>query len=86
MNFMLWLSSQENDVRMFRRVGFVPIRSSSVDSLDVRAFLKKHPRYRIPLEALEYARSLPVHPRFLLIDREIAAMLERIVLSGADPV
>ncbi|MFW6180461.1 MAG: ABC transporter substrate-binding protein [Spirochaetota bacterium] len=85
LDFMFHLVSRENDIRMFERAGFVPVRRSSYGSLQVRAFLKENPRYRVPLEALEYARPLPSHPRFLQIDREIAHMLQRVILAGADP-
>ena len=85
LDFMFHLVSRENEVRMFERAGFVPVRRSSAESLQVRALLQENPRYRVPLEALEYARPLPSHPRFLQIDREIALMLERVLLAGADP-
>jgi ABC-type glycerol-3-phosphate transport system substrate-binding protein len=85
MDFMLGLVSRENDIRMFEQVGFVPVRESSRSSLQVRAFVKNNPVFGVPIEALEYARALPPHPRFQKIDREIAAMLERIILGGASP-
>jgi sn-glycerol 3-phosphate transport system substrate-binding protein len=80
---MLWLTEKENDIRLFERIGFVPVRRSSVNSLEVRAFVRENPRYRVPLEAIEYARPLPNHPEFLKINQEIARMLQRIILQKA---
>jgi sn-glycerol 3-phosphate transport system substrate-binding protein len=84
LDFMFWLTQKENDIRLFERIGFVPIRRSSVNSLEVRAFVRENPRYRVPLEAIEYARPLPNHTEFLKINQEIARMLQRIILRKAD--
>jgi sn-glycerol 3-phosphate transport system substrate-binding protein len=84
--FMLWLLSRENDIRFYEKVGFVPIRTSSRSSLEVQAFARAHPNYRIPLEAIEYARPLPHHTEFLKINQAISEMLSRIILSEADPL
>jgi len=81
---MLWLLKRENDVKLFERIGFLPVRRSVSSSLEVKAFVRENPNYRIPIEALEYARPLPVHPEFLKINQEIHDMLQRIILDGAD--
>jgi sn-glycerol 3-phosphate transport system substrate-binding protein len=83
-DFMLWLLKRENDVKLFERIGFLPVRRSVSSSLEVKAFVRENPNYRIPIEALEYARPLPVHPEFLKINQEIHDMLQRIILDGAD--
>jgi len=83
-DFMLWLIQKENDIRMFERIGFLPIRASSLNSLELKAYAKAHPNYRVPLEALEYACPLPHHPEFLKINHEISNMLQRIMLEEAD--
>jgi sn-glycerol 3-phosphate transport system substrate-binding protein len=84
--FMLWLLSRENDVRFYESIGFVPVRTSSRNSLEVQAYARAHPNYRIPLEAMAYARPLPHHPEFLKINQAISDMLSRIILQGADPL
>jgi sn-glycerol 3-phosphate transport system substrate-binding protein len=83
-DFMLWLIHKENDIRMYERIGFLPIRKSSLNSLELKAYAKAHPNYKVPLEVLDYARPLPHHPEFLKINHEISNMLQRIMLEGAD--
>ncbi|MFW6180179.1 MAG: ABC transporter substrate-binding protein [Spirochaetota bacterium] len=83
--FALWFAEKENMIRLFEEVGFVPVRRSALDSLQVRSFIRKNPNYRVPLEALEYARHLPRHAQFYKINREFGEMLQRIVLQGTDP-
>jgi sn-glycerol 3-phosphate transport system substrate-binding protein len=84
--FIRWLIRKENDVRFYKEIGFVPIRKSSLNSLELKAFARENPNYRVPLEALEYAQPFPHHPEFLKINQEISEMLERIILSEADPI
>lgn len=85
-DLMFWLIRKENDIRFYEKVGFVPVRTSSRNSLEVKAFTRANPNYRIMLEAIEYARPLPHHPEFLKINQEISDMLERIILNEADPL
>jgi len=84
LDFMFWLLKRENDIKMFERIGFLPIRQSVVNSLEIKAFVKENPNYRFPIEALEYVRPLPFHPEFLKINQEIRDMLQRIILDRAD--
>lgn len=85
-DFARWLVKKENDVRFFRDIGFVPLRTSSLNSLELKAFTRENPNYRVALEALEYARPFPHHPEFLKINQEVSNMLERIILNEADPI
>jgi sn-glycerol 3-phosphate transport system substrate-binding protein len=85
-DFSRWLVEKENDVRFLKESGFVPLRKSSLSSLELKAFIRENPNYSVALEALEYARPLPHHTEFLKINQEISDMLERIILMEADPM
>jgi sn-glycerol 3-phosphate transport system substrate-binding protein len=85
-DFSHWLVEKENDVRFLKDSGFVPLRRSSLNSLELKAFVRDNPNYKVALEALEYARPLPHHGEFLKINQEISDMLERIILSESDPI
>jgi ABC-type glycerol-3-phosphate transport system substrate-binding protein len=83
-DFALWFAGKANMIRLFEEVGFVPMRRSALRSLELQAFVRKHPLYRIPVEAVEYASVLPTHPQFYKINREFSDMLQHIVLQGTD--
>lgn len=83
-DFTFWLTSRENDIKLYETIGFVPIRHSSLNSLELKAFARENPNYRVPLEVLEYARPTPNHPEFFKINHEIGQMLQRIILNEAD--
>jgi sn-glycerol 3-phosphate transport system substrate-binding protein len=83
--FMVFMNSRENTIKLHEKIGFVPVRKSALNSLELKAFWKENPNYKVPVDALEYARPLPVHPEFYKINKSIKAMLQRIFLDGADP-
>lgn len=85
-DFIAWLVNKQNTARLHETVGFIPVRKSSIKSLQVKAFDMKHPNYRVPIDSLEFARPLPVHVEFFKIDNHIREMLQRIILNRSDPL
>jgi sn-glycerol 3-phosphate transport system substrate-binding protein len=84
-DFMFWLINKENTIRFHKEIGFIPVRVSALNSIELKAFHKENPNYQVPIDALEYARPLPKHPEFYKINKELREMLQRIILQEADP-
>jgi ABC-type glycerol-3-phosphate transport system substrate-binding protein len=82
--FIMWLVNRENTIQMYKDVGYLPVRRSAVQSLDMKAFIKEHPNHRYPIEALAFSRPLPNHREFYKINQMILKMVERIMLTDAD--
>ncbi len=85
-DFMFWLTNRENTIKMHRNIGYIPVRKSALNSLELKAFHKSNPNYRVPIQAMEYGRPLPNHPEFFKINKELREMLQRIILEDSDPV
>jgi ABC-type glycerol-3-phosphate transport system substrate-binding protein len=85
-DFILWLTSRENTIRLHESVGYVPVRESALQSLSLRAFLRENPNFRVPIESLEFGKTVTYHPEFYRINEELRKMLERIILDQADPL
>jgi sn-glycerol 3-phosphate transport system substrate-binding protein len=83
--FMVFMNSRENTIKLHEKIGFIPVRQSALNSLELKAFWKENPNFKVPVDALAYARPLPVHADFYKINKTIKAMLQRIFLDGADP-
>jgi sn-glycerol 3-phosphate transport system substrate-binding protein len=83
--FMVFMNSRDNTIKLHEKIGFVPVRQSALNSLELKAFWKENPNYKVAVDALEYARPLPVHVEFYKINKSLKAMLQRIFLDGADP-
>jgi len=85
-DFIFWLVNKENTIRLHEGVGYIPVRKSALSSLSLKAFLRKNPNFKVPIDSLEFARPLPVHREYYKINEKIKEMLERIILSEADPL
>jgi sn-glycerol 3-phosphate transport system substrate-binding protein len=82
--FIMWLVNRENTIKIYKDVGYLPVRRSAVESLDLQAFVKEHPNHRYPIDALACSRPLPNHREYYKINQMILEMLERILLTDAD--
>ena len=80
----MWLVNKENTTKIYKDVGYLPVRKSAVNSLDLQAFLRDNPNYSFPIDALEYSQPLPNHREFYKINQMITEMLEKIILTDAD--
>jgi len=84
-DFIFFLVNKENTIRMHETVGYIPVRKSALNSLELRAFDRENPNYKVAIDALEYAKQLPTHVEFYKINEMIKDMLQRIILDEADP-
>ncbi|MFW6180903.1 MAG: ABC transporter substrate-binding protein, partial [Spirochaetota bacterium] len=85
-DFILWLTGRENTTRLHEGVGYVPVRQSALQSLSLRAFHRENPNFRVPIDSLEFGRTVTYHPEFYRINEELRKMLERIILDQSDPL
>ena len=85
-DFMMWLVNKENTTMLHERTGFIPVRESALNSLELRAFWRENPNFVTPVDELSTARIIPFHADFYKINKEIQQMIQRIILEKADPV
>ena len=83
-DFMLWMTNKENTTRLHEKIGYVPVRKSAIDSLELKAFWKGNPNYKVAVDALGYSKALPVHAEFYKINKTLKDMLQRLFLDEAD--
>jgi sn-glycerol 3-phosphate transport system substrate-binding protein len=84
-DFIFWLVNRQNTIRMHKEVGYIPVRKSATDSLDLRAFHKNNPNYKVPVDSLEYCKPLPHHREYFKINKMLVDMLQRILLQQSNP-
>jgi ABC-type glycerol-3-phosphate transport system substrate-binding protein len=84
-DFIYWLVEKQNTIRLHREIGYLPVRKSAARSLDVRAFHKENPYFKIPVDELANSRALPHHKDYFKINKLLIDMLQRIILQGSDP-
>ncbi len=84
--FIEWMVSKENTIRIHEAIGYIPVRKTALGSLALKAFHRDNPNYRVSMEALSYARPLPQHSEYYKINAKLREMLERVFLQGAEPL
>jgi sn-glycerol 3-phosphate transport system substrate-binding protein len=84
-DFIFWLIDKPNVIRLHKEIGYIPVRKSAVNSLDLRSFHRTNPNFRIPVEQLEFARSLPHHNEYFKINKLLIEMLQRVILQDSNP-
>ena len=83
-DFIFWLVNKENTIRIHEGVGFIPVRKSALNSLELKMFDKKNPNFRIPIDSIKFSKPLPNNAEFYKINKSFAEMLQRIILNNAD--
>jgi sn-glycerol 3-phosphate transport system substrate-binding protein len=84
-DFMLWLVSRDNTIRLHEGIGYIPVRKSALESLELKAFHKENPDFRVAITTLPDARPLPYHKEYFKINKILTQMMDRVFISGGDP-
>jgi ABC-type glycerol-3-phosphate transport system substrate-binding protein len=85
MDFITWLTQKENCIRWHKATGYLPLRKSAIESLELQGFHRLNPNYRVPVDQLPYARPPDFTPFLPQIDQIIRYSIEDILLNMKDP-
>jgi ABC-type glycerol-3-phosphate transport system substrate-binding protein len=85
MDFFSWLTNRENVIRWHKATGYLPLRKSAVESLELQGFHRLNPNYRVPIDQLPYARPPDFTPYLPQIDQIVRYAIEDILINKKDP-
>lgn len=85
-DFILWFVNKENTIKIHKEVGYIPVRKSALNSLELKAFNRENPNFKVPIDSLSHALPLPHHPEYFKINEKLREMLQRIILEELEPV
>jgi ABC-type glycerol-3-phosphate transport system substrate-binding protein len=85
LNFIQWLTSKENSIRWHEETGYLPLRESAIESIELKSFHEINPNYRIPVDQLPYSRPPDFTPYLPQIDQIIRFAIESIMIENKDP-
>jgi len=85
MDFVSWLTRKENCIRWHKATGYLPLRKSAIDSIELQGFHRLNPNYRVPIDQLPYARPPDFTPYLPQIDQIMRHAIEDILLNKKDP-
>ena len=84
-SFIRWLTSTENTIRWHEETGYLPLRKSAIESLELQSFHKENPNFRIPIDQLPYSRPPDFTHYLPQIDQIVRFAIESIMIDGSDP-
>ncbi|RKY03005.1 MAG: hypothetical protein DRP54_00595 [Spirochaetes bacterium] len=85
LDFIRWLSSKENTIRWHKETGYLPLRKSAIESVELKSFYKAHPNYKVALDQLGYARPPDFTPYLPQIDQILRFAIDEILINKKEP-
>jgi sn-glycerol 3-phosphate transport system substrate-binding protein len=85
LDFISWLTNRENTILWHEQTGYLPIRKSAIESLELKSFYAEHPNYKVPVDQLPYARTPDFTPYLPQLDKIVRTAIESIMVGGNDP-
>ncbi|NGP44883.1 ABC transporter substrate-binding protein [Bacillaceae bacterium SIJ1] len=83
--FIKWMTAEEQTIYASQYTGYLPSRTSAVDSEEMKSFYEEIPQYRVAVDQLEFARPRPMHEAYPEISKELADQMMRTVLEDLSP-
>jgi sn-glycerol 3-phosphate transport system substrate-binding protein len=82
--FVRWMTEPARTAEWARRTGYLPVRTSAIESPEMQALYAERPAFRVALDQLDAAAPFPWSPALLAISREaVQPALERAVAGQA---
>ena len=85
LDFLRWITNKENTIRWHEQTGYLPLRKSAIESLELQSFHKAHPNYRVPVDQLSYSRPPDFTAYLPQIDQVIRYAIDSIMVGGSNP-
>ncbi len=85
LDFITWLTNRENSIRWHEQTGYLPLRKSAIDSIELQSFHKLNPNYKVPVDQLPYSRPPDFTPFLPQIDQIVRHAIEDIMINRKDP-
>ena len=69
--FIKWMTEPAQTISLSKATGYMPIRTSAVNSPEMQAFYKQNPNYKTAIDQLKTAQRFPYTPALIEIQREV---------------
>ncbi len=85
LNFIQWLTNRENSIRWHEETGYLPLRESAIESMELKSFHEQNPNYRVPVDQLPYSRPPDFTPYLPQIDQIVRFAIESVMIEKREP-
>ncbi|MBN2322703.1 MAG: ABC transporter substrate-binding protein [Spirochaetes bacterium] len=85
LDFIQWLTNRENCIRWHKETGYLPLRRSAIESIELKSFHRENPNYKVPIDQLPYSRPPDFTPYLPQIDDIVRFAIEEIMINREEP-
>ncbi|SNS44315.1 carbohydrate ABC transporter substrate-binding protein, CUT1 family [Anaerovirgula multivorans] len=79
--FIKYMTSTENSGLFSKATGYMPVRTSSINSAEMEAFYKEYPQFTVAINQLDYAKRRPMAPGYRELQEIIMKEIQRAVID-----
>ncbi|GIP26885.1 ABC transporter substrate-binding protein [Paenibacillus sp. J23TS9] len=79
--FIKWMTSKENTIYQHKHVGYLPTRTSAVESEELQEHFKQYPQYKVAVDQLEYARPRPMENAYPEIAKILSDAIQKAIID-----
>jgi sn-glycerol 3-phosphate transport system substrate-binding protein len=69
--FIKWMTDPAQTISLSKATGYMPIRTSAINSAEMQAFYRDNPNYKVALDQLRHAQKFPFSQGLFEIQREV---------------
>jgi sn-glycerol 3-phosphate transport system substrate-binding protein len=69
--FIKWMTDPAQTISLSKATGYMPIRTSAINSAEMQAFYRENPNYKVALDQLQNAQKFPFSQGLFEIQREV---------------
>ncbi|WP_227522024.1 ABC transporter substrate-binding protein [Bacillus solitudinis] len=83
--FIKWMTATEQTVYASEYTGYLPSRTTAVNSDEMQNLYQEFPQYEVAVEQLEYARPRPMKDEYPEISKVLTDEITRSIITGVNP-
>ncbi|TDQ42847.1 ABC transporter substrate-binding protein [Aureibacillus halotolerans] len=83
--FIKWMTAKEQTIYASKYTGYLPSRTSAIESDEMKALYEEKPQFRVAVDQLEYANPRPMAEAYPEITKLLKDQIMRVVLEDLDP-
>ncbi len=76
--FITWMTNTKNTLYWYENTGYLPVRKSALNSLQIRLIWKKYPQLKVAIDSIPYARPRPVNVDIIQIRHILYEALQEV--------
>ncbi len=83
--FIKWMTNTKNTLYWYENTGYLPVRKSALNSLEIRLIWKKYPQLKVTVDSIPYARPRPVNVDIIQIRHILYDAIQKVKQNVESP-